>query len=87
MAKVLVYSSVVEIQSIELEVFLRKSPLPIADLGVMEWQGVGLLHNPMAFSSALDLSMGMRGRVRRAVTMVGLSGTDLTVGGGVFPVE
>ena len=44
----------------------------------MEWQGVGLLHYPMAFSGALDLIMGMRGRDRRAVTMVGLSGTSLT---------
>ena len=37
-----------------------------------------MLHYPMAFSGALDLIMGMRGRDRRAVTMVGLSGTDLT---------
>ena len=39
---------------------------------------MGFLHYPMAFSGALDLIMGMRGRDRRAVTMVGLSGTDLT---------
>ena len=37
-----------------------------------------LQHYPMAFSGALDLIMGMRGRDRRAVTMVGLSGTSLT---------
>ena len=37
-----------------------------------------MLHYPMAFSGALDLIMGMRGRDRRAVTMVGLSGTSLT---------
>ena len=37
-----------------------------------------MLHYPMAFSGVLDLIMGMRGRDRRAVTMVGLSGTDLT---------
>ena len=35
MAKLLVYAGVMELQSIELEVCLRKSPLLIADLGVI----------------------------------------------------
>ena len=35
MAKLLVHAGVMELQSIELEVCLRKSPLLIADLGVI----------------------------------------------------